>query len=853
MPAFIISSPEFSFVAFDADLQIDPCDECDPLLLPAYLTFGIDFQFKVVSDLLADSPIYIGICNSDCENILDEDIQAEPICKRFVLQNLAVESESSLFNIQDPSTWEKNEDGFPVIVVDSDDGLEPDPNQMQLPFGTYTEDQLFEFLSKITGVDVEGYTFTACCDLTSLAFEVKDPDGETHNVVALSAYWDLASVHYPETPMEYFLRYYDYKFTGSGGTLDLCSFTTITVVQLVFEGDATNYSGTYSNHDFWDLIQAHLGEYIECDNFRSRQLLKTFMLEAYADGDSETQDVINFSRELISGTIQDGQCFRYCILDEDKNVVACSNLFRAGEECFTSQIRYSCNENSFGFEYPDDTVYNRIRLPFWIRKPEYPLQEKIQRKSGGRYKRLSTNIEKEYACITDYLPEWAHDRMIIALKHDSVIVTNVNAKIQDEEMMQAGAYDPEWDKEDQNVCESQASFKIKRNFNGINSNCKVIAEPCCSSAQLIEWTGEVAVETTCKADGLADVKFDITGISPQVTEYMLMFNKNSVAKNILYNGDFEDTSINEHYYAGWFSQLGHIIVSYHKLMYNYSYPGLSDFKGSQIMQSQVLRAGNTHKFSMKYQADKPFTGYIRVFKLDDGTSFSLPGTMVASRDITFSVDPLWQSVELDFIPAVAGAYLFTLFFEASDGDNTGIQFDDLKVIDTLSTQSLYLLKTIPVSASPSLTFSLDHLDNCESYTYALFGKVDCTWQFIRTGSIEYTPPKPTVKLLTIAQFNQIIGGGEWHWNVDLKAEFCGEESTYIEVQAYEYASHGLQTNLVAFPVSQPFSSGSPNFSNAFGDNEYVGVRVRVIGDTGNVGPWSNRVFFQLHTSYSENW
>ena len=162
------------------------------------------------------------------------------------------------------------------------------------------------------------------------------------------------------------------------------------------------------------------------------------------------------------------ECFTYAILDSNKDLVACSNLFEKVEDCcFVTKIEYSNNEDAFGFTYPIG-VTNSVNFPFFLHSPQYPTTEKIYKQTNGQYRRLSADIEKEYECETDYIQESYHDKLITALKHDTLIVTS-NRLGFTTQMSQQGDYSPDWNSKIEFT--SKAEFKLRKYFNGKNSNC----------------------------------------------------------------------------------------------------------------------------------------------------------------------------------------------------------------------------------------------------------------------------------------------------------------------------------------------------------------------------------------------
>ena len=63
---------------------------------------------------------------------------------------------------------------------------------------------------------------------------------------------------------------------------------------------------------------------------------------------------------------------------------------------------------------------NRIRLPLYLKTPQFPTEANRFRLSDGTTKTLSVTIKKTYALQTDYMGEVMHQRLVIALNHDTV-------------------------------------------------------------------------------------------------------------------------------------------------------------------------------------------------------------------------------------------------------------------------------------------------------------------------------------------------------------------------------------------------------------------------------------------------
>ncbi len=173
-----------------------------------------------------------------------------------------------------------------------------------------------------------------------------------------------------------------------------------------------------------------------------------------------------------------GECFRYCIMDAAKESIACSNLFYVeSESCYTSVITYHNEENGYGFRYvvyDDDgtekITKNQIRLPFYLRRPQFQVTENVFRRSDGVKQRTSTVIEKDWLGSVGYMSAQQHEKLLIALKHDVTVIQNdfsgINAR-----MTQEGEYTPGYPDEI-NTALVPAEFRISDySHNYVNNNC----------------------------------------------------------------------------------------------------------------------------------------------------------------------------------------------------------------------------------------------------------------------------------------------------------------------------------------------------------------------------------------------
>lgn len=134
----------------------------------------------------------------------------------------------------------------------------------------------------------------------------------------------------------------------------------------------------------------------------------------------------------------------------------------SGEE---SLLRFRCNEDEFGFPFSTSGQF-AAWLPIILDNPQYSQEDKTYTKADGKVVTLFAKHYKEYDGQTEYLSEWMHDRIMIALSCDEVYIDNVL-------LTKSGNYEVDWEKKD--VLEdgtpiARATFKMKENTINRNSN-----------------------------------------------------------------------------------------------------------------------------------------------------------------------------------------------------------------------------------------------------------------------------------------------------------------------------------------------------------------------------------------------
>lgn len=121
--------------------------------------------------------------------------------------------------------------------------------------------------------------------------------------------------------------------------------------------------------------------------------------------------------------------------------------------------------------------FNKVRLPFYVTRPQFPSERNIFPLADGSTKTQSIIIKKTYDGETDYLTELLHQRLVIALSHDTV-------NIESDKYLGGVSLDAEYQIDwtvflDYPV--AKGGFKIRVTpFSATNSNCQT----CDDAAQI---------------------------------------------------------------------------------------------------------------------------------------------------------------------------------------------------------------------------------------------------------------------------------------------------------------------------------------------------------------------------------
>lgn len=183
-----------------------------------------------------------------------------------------------------------------------------------------------------------------------------------------------------------------------------------------------------------------------------------------------------FSSDLTAG-LSDGDCFNLTLFagTVSPRIFVSNQCFKkVDDKCLTSKLYYTNTSNAYGFYYDLGAGQsNTIRLPIYFKEPIVNSEKNVYVRSDGSRKLLSARLAKKYKGIVDHVPEEVHQKLVVALNHDTVRFapenySNVNGfsiRFEDE-------YNNNFPEVMQNVNIWSADFTIfETPFNNFNSNC----------------------------------------------------------------------------------------------------------------------------------------------------------------------------------------------------------------------------------------------------------------------------------------------------------------------------------------------------------------------------------------------
>jgi hypothetical protein len=160
------------------------------------------------------------------------------------------------------------------------------------------------------------------------------------------------------------------------------------------------------------------------------------------------------------------RCFRVALLSGNTVLGISSTVFSVTGGKYVCSVGYLCGEDGFDFAYCGTGFVNRVCLPLHLKEPQFPQKQTVYEKRDGRRKLLSASIGKEWELETDYLTEAMHERLVVALSHDSVYVDGrLITKTGDYSIDYGGGLERD------GVAYMKGSCKVGANVTHRNSNC----------------------------------------------------------------------------------------------------------------------------------------------------------------------------------------------------------------------------------------------------------------------------------------------------------------------------------------------------------------------------------------------
>jgi hypothetical protein len=188
---------------------------------------------------------------------------------------------------------------------------------------------------------------------------------------------------------------------------------------------------------------------------------------------------LEFSTSTLLSSLNDGDCFQIqlnFLRDEPPAYLSTTSItcFKYSvDKCFTSRITYTNNEDAFGFYYNIPSTpnwINAIRLPMYAVNPAFDIEQKTYVRSNGIRTKVFARLAKKYKFVTDFLPEEIHQKLVVALNHDNVLIaTSTDYQL---ECTFENEYNQDFPSIMQGMNVWPADFQVYETpFNEINNNC----------------------------------------------------------------------------------------------------------------------------------------------------------------------------------------------------------------------------------------------------------------------------------------------------------------------------------------------------------------------------------------------
>lgn len=203
-----IASPINSFVDFNAP-TLDCNGDATAVALPAFDTFSIKYQFKIVDAFLPTTTVFkAAVCDNECNTLYNPDHEVIPICSRFIFGNGSVALVDS---------------NFPITVG----SYAPQPGQPQLPEGTYSKQAFIQLIADYYAYMLPAFDYYTCCALPEISgIVVFYNDEPLAQEIGLSAFYGYGYVNFPATDMAPYVvpeQYFRYCLLNEADEVQACS------------------------------------------------------------------------------------------------------------------------------------------------------------------------------------------------------------------------------------------------------------------------------------------------------------------------------------------------------------------------------------------------------------------------------------------------------------------------------------------------------------------------------------------------------------------------------------------------------------------------------------------------------
>jgi len=143
-------------------------------------------------------------------------------------------------------------------------------------------------------------------------------------------------------------------------------------------------------------------------------------------------------------------------------------IIRVPDDFTFISVKYRCDEDAFGFPFGSNPgKYAVISLPIRMHSPQNTQDDKTYEKRDGTIVTLYAKYYKEWECVTEFLSEAMHDKIVAALACDEVYFDGKRVTKSDKYSVDWENYDLDCDGETKLA---KATFKVRENITHRNSN-----------------------------------------------------------------------------------------------------------------------------------------------------------------------------------------------------------------------------------------------------------------------------------------------------------------------------------------------------------------------------------------------